>query len=199
MKKAKEITKKAVQVILKRQHPKSMTAISKALGRKGSISGSLSKRIKAWFPNIDEILKKNQAINEISEVSESNEINDASEINEISESNETSETKSVEKPAKKAVAKTSSKYPRHPKNPFRVGSSYATAFDILASFKDGLHRKKLVELHAKATGKSEKKAGYDCAVLLSAKESNAGPRHRSCRDGYWVRRENSHVLMVIDE
>ena len=196
MKKAKEITKKAVQVILKRQHPKSMTAISKALGRKGSISGSLSKRIKEWFPNIDEILKSNQAISEISEVSESN---DASEINEISETNETSETKSVEKPAKKAVAKTSSKYPRHPKNPFRVGSSYAKAFDILAAYRKGMHRTLLGEVLAKETGKDLKRASYDAAVILSAKESNTGPRHRSCRDGFWIQRENDHVQLVIDD
>jgi hypothetical protein len=82
-----------------------------------------------------------------------------------------------------------SKVPRATNNPFRVDSAYAVGFDILHAHPVGLPRKRLVELMAKATRKSVEKAGYDAAVVLSAKNSPTGPRHRSCREGFWVERD----------
>ena len=85
-------------------------------------------------------------------------------------------------------AKPLSKVPRATNNPFRVDSAYAIGFDILHAHPEGLPRKRLVELMAKATRKTEEKAGYDAAVVVSAKTSPTGPRHSSCRQGYWIER-----------
>jgi hypothetical protein len=93
--------------------------------------------------------------------------------------------------------KTKGMVPRVSSNPFRDGSSYGVGYDILASHKEGLPRQKFVELLAKATGKSTKRAGFDAAVVLSAKDGPTGPRHPSCREGYWVIRENDHVVLRL--
>lgn len=173
MSKPQEITKKAAEEIINKQHPTSLTQISKALGREGSISGSLTKKIKEWFPNIDEILKSGKGSKSTKAAKKS------------------TEAKKTKEPKRKFTI--------HPANPFRPGSSYHACFNILGKFmKAGLHRKKLVELLARETGKDETRAGYDAAVLLSAKESNTGPRHRSCKEGFWVRRTNDHVQLVVD-
>ena len=70
---------------------------------------------------------------------------------------------------------------------------------ILAAHPEGMHRHALRKALAAATGKDERRAGYDMAVVLSAKDSNTGERHRSCREGFWIRRENQHVELVIDD
>ena len=96
------------------------------------------------------------------------------------------------------------KWSRDPRNPFREGA-YGKCYDILAAHKDGLSREKLVGLLAKAMGKDLVHAGYDAQVLLSAGpnesglSNNDGPRHRSCRPGFWVRRTNGHVQLVVDQ
>jgi hypothetical protein len=99
--------------------------------------------------------------------------------------------------AKKPTPKKNGKpmYPRAEGNPFRENSSYSVAYDILAKHKEGLPRQRLAELLAKATGKNPKRAGFDAAVLLSAKDSVNGPRHRSCRPGFYVERENDFVKL----
>ncbi|HPF99361.1 MAG TPA: hypothetical protein PLE77_04785 [Kiritimatiellia bacterium] len=112
---------------------------------------------------------------------------------------EIAKKKSTRKRAEASGKATAGKHPRHEKNPFRPGSSYATAFDILASRKSGIRRDEAVKLLAELTGKDEKHAGYDLAVLLSAKEGGStGPRHRSCREGFSVKRENDHITLVIE-
>jgi hypothetical protein len=96
------------------------------------------------------------------------------------------------KPARKPM------YPRAAANVYRQGSSYGTAFDILFAHPAGLPRQKLAELLARATGKSVKRAGFDVAVVISP--STASPtaaRHRSCREGYGIERENDHVLLRL--
>ena len=108
--------------------------------------------------------------------------------------------KPVTKPSKVSKApktpKTSkfrSPYPRASANPFREGSSYAVAFDVLAGHPDGITRGQLVLEVSKVTGKDEKHAGYDCAVLLSAKEN--GERHQSCREGFYLEKINDHLVL----
>jgi hypothetical protein len=61
-----------------------------------------------------------------------------------------------------------------------------------------MRRDELTALAMKATGKDQKHARYDVSVVLSAKDSSTGPRHRSCREGFWVERENSHVRLRLD-
>ena len=101
-------------------------------------------------------------------------------------------------------AKAAGKWPHDERSKFRPGSSYDTCFSILAAHKDGLPRSRLVELLAEATGKTAKLAGYDAQVVLSAwgneegLSRNDGPRHRSCRPGFWVKRANGHVTLMVD-
>jgi hypothetical protein len=89
-------------------------------------------------------------------------------------------------------------YPRAGGNPFRPHSSYSIAYDILSKHQEGLPRQKLIALLAKATRKSPRRAGFDASVILSAKNSVDGPRHRSCRSGFWVQRENDFVKLRTD-
>jgi len=106
------------------------------------------------------------------------------------------------KVVKKPAIKTSvTKYPRHDRNPFRAGSSYGACFDILATpefLTNGIHKHKLAELLAELTHKKLRNAKYDTAVVCSASESLTGRRHRSCKSGFWVRRNNDHVQLMLD-
>jgi len=90
-----------------------------------------------------------------------------------------------------------SRYQRHPQNPFRPGSSYGLIFDILATRKDGIGRDELIRLLRKETGKDVKRVAYDLAIILSARESPASARHRSCKDGFWVKREWHHYTLML--
>ena len=79
-------------------------------------------------------------------------------------------------------------YPRHETNPYREGSAYATAYDVLAAAgSKGIIRKDLVAETARITGKDEKRAYYDVTVVCSPTED--GRAHRSASvaaDTYWV-------------
>jgi hypothetical protein len=104
-----------------------------------------------------------------------------------------------------AVApKADGKYPRDPRNPFRAGSAYAIAFDILAAHPDGFPKKEWIPLLAEAMGKAEKLAGFNVQVLLSAKpnangiDSNTSPRHRACRPGFYITRDGDTVKLAVD-
>ena len=100
------------------------------------------------------------------------------------------------KNAKPAKVVPQGKFPRHAKNPFRDGSAYGQIFDAFAT-KDGVRRDELLQLAMDATGKDVKHAAYDLAVIRSAKESSSGPRHPSCREGFWVKRENDCFTLMI--
>ena len=110
----------------------------------------------------------------------------------------------AKKPAKaspKAKAKKNvpqGKFPRNKANPFRAGSAYASIMDAMATKKNGIRRDELTALAMEATGKDVKHASYDLAVILSAKESNNGPRHPSCAEGFWVKRDNDCFTLMVD-
>ena len=112
----------------------------------------------------------------------------------VSKAKKTTAPKAKTAKAKKTVPQ--GKFPRHPKNPFREGSAYAQIFDAFAT-KDGVRRDELLQLAMDATGKDVKHAAYDLAVIRSAKESSTGPRHPSCREGFWVKRENECFTLMI--
>jgi hypothetical protein len=103
-------------------------------------------------------------------------------------------------PAKGVPAKAvkTPAYERHPSNPFRPQSSYSKVFDVFSSFKQGVNRQDLLKAVSRFIGKDEMHSAYDLAVILSAKESNNGSRHKSCRPGYWCKKENSNVCLMID-
>lgn len=196
MKKAKtELTADAVKAAIKERKPASMTQLAHALGHRGNVSGTLTRKLRGLVPGIDGLLGK---------VARPAKVGKATKKANVA--------KLVDKMAKPTAKQTmvhscgtkGAKYARDPRNPFREGSSYGTVFDILASYPNGIEKEMLVRLVATETGKTIVRAGYDCQVVLSARpnedglNNNDSPRNRSCRPGYWVKRENGHVQLMVD-
>ena len=175
-----EINQQKIIIALESMSPKSLTELYRILGGTGKLSGSVAKKMRELVPGIEETLASNKA----------------------------GEIKAEEKPRatipksgkseKTAKKNSKAKYARCDKNPFREGSNYSLAFDILASSKDGLSLAEWRERYAKAARKSLKLASYDIQVLLTAKDSPTGERHRSCRDGFYIEREGDHVQIRFD-
>lgn len=169
------ITKSRIERALKSSGASTMTALYRSMGGKGSMPGSTSKKIRSLVPDITDKLAANRS----------------------PAAKATKKSPPRKKPATKKVSGKMS-YPRARANPFRDGSGYALAYDVLAAHKAGMRRDELVEIYASVSTKSLKKAGYDVAVVLSAKDSPTGPRHRSCREGYWIEKTNDHVNLRLD-
>ena len=184
MKAKVELTAEAVRKAIEENKPASMTQLAHGLGYRGSVGGSLAKKFRQLFPDIDVLLKRTAGSDKGCGDGKAG----------------TAKPKAGKAPKGKAA---NGKWPRDPRNPFREGA-YGKCFDILAVHKDGLPKDKLVELLAKATGKDARHAGYDAQVLLSAwgnepgLSRNDGPRHRSCRPGFWVQRTNGHAQLMVD-
>jgi hypothetical protein len=168
--KPKAITKKRIMTALK-QKPTSLAELNRAMGGTGSMPGSTSKKVKGLVHDIHDRLKANKG------------------------SNIKSGQAKPKSQAKKTIKTKAKTYPRHNDNPFREGSNYATCFDVLASKPKGMHVDEWKRLYSEAVGKEERLAGYDLRVLLSAKESPTSERHRSCRDGFSISREENHVQL----
>lgn len=157
----------------------SLTRIWRSLGGRGSVPGSTATTMRELVPDIDARLAANKAPKGAGP-----------------RGNEAA-------PAKGARDRGRA-WPRDPRNPFREGSNYGLCYDILAAHHGGLPRARLVELLARASGKDERHSAYDAQVLLSAcgndpgLSRNDGPRHRSCRPGFWVKRANGHVTLMVD-
>lgn len=109
----------------------------------------------------------------------------------------TAKKPAIKQPEKTAPVKQAT-YPHHASNPFlRAGSSYGACFNILAAHPTGLHKNTLIELLAKETHKDIAHAKFDAAVVLSARESINGSRHRSSKPGYYIKRTNDHVQLML--
>jgi hypothetical protein len=180
------LTAEAVLAAIERGRPRNITGLAHGLGYSGSVGSSLTKKLRSLVPGIDSLFLKQ---------------GDASRAS--GGDPEADVTPVAKKPTAKAAKPKGGKWPRHAGNPFRVGS-YATCFDILAAHPGGLTRERLVELLAAATGKDIQHAAFDAQVVLSARGAECpnlnpfeGPRNRSARFGYWVRRVNSHVELVL--
>lgn len=175
-----ELNQQKIIIALESRSPKSLTEVYRILGGAGKLSGSVAKKMRSLVPGIEETLASNKA----------------------------GEMKADEKPpatipksgkSEKTTKKNSkAKYARCEKNPFREGSNYSLAFDILASSKDGFSLAEWRERYAKAARKPLKLAGFDTQVLLTAKDTLTGERHRSCRDGFYIEREGDHVRIRFD-
>ena len=179
-----EITAEGIRKAISDGKFSSLTGLAHSLGYRGSVSSSLTKKLRAILPDIGGLLSANKPAG------------DGKEGGAVSKA-----TKKAK--AAKAVAKPKGgKWPRHAQNPFREGS-YGTCFDILSAHPDGLPRERLIELLAKATGKDEKHAAFDAQVVCSARKNDdglnayEGPRNRSCKLGFYVERVNGHVKMVL--
>ena len=180
-------------------------AVSMGLLKKGqSVSGSFGKKVKSLVPDIADLFKANGESGETGKSKETatpvKPVKLVKPVKEPKEPKVAKEPKATKTPKAPKTSKptTPGIYPRHEKNPFRLNSSYGKVFDCFASFKNGVRRDELLTKVAEAVGKDLKHAAYDLAVILSAKESNTGPRHRSCAEGFWVRRENDNLCLVID-
>lgn len=185
MKPKVELTVGAVRKVIDERKPDSMTKLAHGLGYKGSVSSSLTRRLRALLPDVDVLLKR------------------AAESAKGGDGATAPATPRGQGKAKPAASKEG-KWPHDERSRYRPGSSYDVCYSILSAHPQGLPRAKLIELLAVATGKDEKHAGYDAQVVLSAwgnepgLSRNDGPRHRSARPGYWVKRANGHVSLVVD-
>lgn len=173
-----EINQQKIIIALESRSPKSLTEVYRILGGK-KLSGAEANRIRQACPGIEQVLAQNKAAGTLK----------AEET--AMAGKPTLQTSGKPKSAKKTAK--ANIFPRNRANPFREGSNYSLAFDILAASKDGLPLTEWRESYAKAARKPLKLAGYDIQVLLTAKDSPTGERHRSCRDGFYVEREGDHV------
>lgn len=175
-----EINQQKIIIALESRAPKSLAEVYRILGG-GKLSGAEANRIRQACPGIEQVLAQNKAAGTL-------------KAEEKSPATIPKSGKS-EKTAKK---NSKAKYARCDKNPFREGSNYSLAFDILASSKDGLSLAEWRERYAKAARKPLKLAGFDTQVLLTAKYTPTSERHRSCRDGFFIEREGDHVRIRFD-
>ena len=170
-----EITREKIVEVLESKKPVSLTEVYRHLGGAGKLSGTVAGKMRSLVEGIDALVANNKA--------------------------GAGTAKSAPVPTtgkeKFRTSKRSGRtvYVRHSKNPFREGSNYALAFDILASFPDGLPLAEWRERYSKAARTSLKLAGYGIQVLLTAKDTPTGERHRSCRDGFYIEREGDHVAL----
>lgn len=177
-----KLSKESLILILEAHSPQSLTEAFRLLGGTGKLSGSTAKRMRTLVPGLDEWVARNKA-----------NAGKAKGEGKPQEGKAKFRTSKTSKGAKKVAG--ISKYPHSASNPFREGSNYALAFDVLASFPEGLPLAEWRERYAKAAKKSLKLASYDIQVLLTAKNSPTGERHRSCRDGFFIERQCDHVTL----
>jgi hypothetical protein len=109
-------------------------------------------------------------------------------------------TKAVERTHALNACGRKSRYPRDARNPFRPGA-YATCYDILAGHPDGIRRQELVRLLAMEAGIEPRLAEYDIRIIETAgpNDSDQSPRHRSCRDGFWIVRTGDNLKLMVDD
>jgi len=182
------LTVDSVMKVIVAKQPSSLSQLAHFLGYKGSVSSTVTRKLRGLIPDIEALIKGTA--------------NSNGKVAKVS--------KVIVKPAKgatsgtvKAVGAKAGKYAHDPKNPFkRQGSSYSVCYDIMSSFPNGLNKDELIRLLAAETKKDLKLAGYDAAVLLSAHPNDDGlsnndsPRHRSCRPGFWIKRTNNYVQLM---
>lgn len=193
-----ELSAEVIGKAIEDGHFSSMTQLAHSLGYKGSVSSSLTKKLRQLIPDVDSCL----AANKPAKGAKATVAKPAVQEAKAAPKEMDAKTEKVE-PMRAKVR--GGKYPHDPRNPFREGSNYALVFNVLAVHPNGIERTKLVELVSAASGKDTIHAGFDCQVLLSAKGNesglsrNDGPRHRSCRPGFWVKRINGNVQLVVDK
>lgn len=177
----------------------SISGIWKSIGGKGNISGSTAKKIRELVPDIQDRLNtnKNKPTDKPGLPHEPS--IPAAPVNDTVVSAKPTKATTAVKPKKTKEPKPTrkSKYPRHSQNPYRIGSNYGLAFDVLAAHPTGIGRDELINLLRKENGKDFQHTLYDLSVVLSAKESPTGPRHRSAKDGYYVEKQYHHYKLVL--
>ncbi len=205
MSKAKvELTAEVIRKAIEDGKFSSMTQLAHHLGYKGSVSSSLTRKFKLLVPEIVSLMEGNQPAKDAGKGTQKA-ANPTAPATKAAPKEKAEKTAKADKAVPKPAKIKGGKYPRDPRNVFRPGSNYGLVFDVLARFPTGIERAKLVQLVAAASGKDVVHAGYDCQVLLSAKKNEPGPglnpyegpRHRSCRPGFFCERTNGHVKLVV--
>jgi hypothetical protein len=159
-----EISAETVQKILQDHKPISLTQIAHALGFKGSVSGSLSKRLRELVPNISDLLSANKP------------------ATHAKDAHAEKTPKTVKKPTavKESVPKKPSKagFPIPEICPYRPSSAYAKAWAILYAHREkGISKADLIEKYKSWTLKPMPNCEFDVHVVTSPKED--GSAHRS--------------------
>ena len=172
-----EVSREKIVEVLESKSPKSLTEVYRHLGGVGKLSGSTGKQMRTLVPDIEKVVAGNRA--------------GKGKV----EGNPEAILRTSGKSKKSGKKTSKATYPHCDKNPFREGSNYALALDVLASFPEGLPLAEWREHYAKAARKSLKLASYDIQVLLTAKDTPTGERHKSCRDGFYIERQCDHVTL----
>jgi hypothetical protein len=164
-----KLTAEALRKAIEERKPASMTQLAHRLGHRGSVGGTLARRLRALLPGIDGLLAANKH---------------AKGGGGDGKSKVAKKTPKARKTATAKPAKPSGgKWPHDERSGYRTGSSYGACFSILAGHKAGLPKTKLVQLLAQATGKDLKREGFDAQIVCSA------------RFGYWVERKGDNVRL----
>ena len=158
-----EITREFIEKALSDQKQTSLTSLYKTItAKKTSVPGSVAAKMRELVPDIMERLAENKKL---------------------------SPTKS-ESAAKSRKNKTL-KQGDAIATPYREGSAYSQVYQILMEHPDGISRADLIREAARRCKKPASRSAFDVAVVVSPRESCTGPRHRSARDGYYVKVEGS--------
>lgn len=190
----KENIEKTIQ-----QGATSISQVYKILGGKGNVSGNTAKKIRELCPDIAERLdaNKNKPTDKPGVPTKASSPATPAVTPAKSDKPTKAATAVKRKQPKEPKPVKKSKYPRHPQNPYRIGSNYGLAFDVLAAHKNGIGRDELINLIRKENGKDVKHTLYDLSVVLSPSESVNGPRHRSAKNGYFVQKEYHHYKLIL--
>lgn len=190
-----EITAETVSGIINEQKLTSLTQVSKALNLgKGSISGSVSNRLKQLVPDIEQMLAQNKT----------------AKGDETGGANHKSEKKTG-LPTAKAVAKSADKPATSPQAtemqdegesicPFRRGSKYGAIWlSLYRHRKNGITRKALVEEIISSSNDFADKKTCDYAITVVASPNREGGFHRSASraaDVYWIEKAEGGNLTL---
>ena len=183
-----EVTAESIRKAIQIGGADSFTQIAHMLGFKGSVSSSLTKKIRDLVPDASALMA-------VVRGTKGSKADQPIKVVKLSKAD-------IQK-AKRLQTKGKLP-PRHPANKFREGSSYGICFDLLAEAGGaGLPRERLIALLAKATNKDIQHAAFDAQVVCSARKNDdglnpfEGSRNRSCKMGFYVERTNGHVKIVL--
>jgi hypothetical protein len=192
-----EITAETITTIINDKRPTSLTDISRALGHKGTISGSVAARIRELVPNVADLLAANKPAKDAKDAKSASDAKP--------EGNPKINKKAAKASAKPATGKKTAgavAYPLSDCIPYRESSGYAQVWAILHAHKDtGISKTDLTAKYQAWCKKPLKNCQFDVHVVISPKED--GSCHRSAAkaaQSYWIQRENDFLrLRMIGE
>jgi hypothetical protein len=178
-----ELTAEAVIAAIESAKPDGITKLARALGYQGSVSSWLKSKLTELVPDLADRIKANRAP-------------DASDAPKAAKEGAAAKPRRESGNVKKPAAGT---YPRSESNPFRDGSSYACAYDVLsAAGASGIERSKLVAEVARLAGKALRKAYFDVTVVASSRKDGGSHKCISrAADRFYVDRTEGGWLKLV--